>query len=60
MLLAIGILQELTEKRHPEDADVEKLRKIVDPAKATLPIDELCCEIIQDGIRRSRAARPRA
>jgi hypothetical protein len=47
----LRVLKAITERRHPDPNDVEKLRSL-DPLLANLPDDELACDVIQRGLQR--------
>jgi hypothetical protein len=56
MQTALRVLAALTEKRHPDPADVAELRRL-DPGQIHLPLDELACDVIQRAIRSREMAR---
>jgi hypothetical protein len=58
MNVALRVLTALTEKRHPDPADVEELRRLA-PLHADCPLDELACDVIQEAIRRRAEVRAR-
>lgn len=51
MKIAVRVLTAITEKRHPEPADVEELRRL-DPLLRDMPLDELACDVIQQALKR--------
>ncbi len=57
MLLAIRILQEITENRSPREGDVDALRELAGESRKSLSLDELCCQVIEEGMKRHNAAR---
>jgi hypothetical protein len=56
MAVALRVLAEITEGRHPEAADLEQLLQWAPDATEMSP-DELACEVILRGIRRREALR---
>ena len=50
--VALRVLAALTEKRAPDQIDVEILRCCASD-QASKPIDELACEVIQQALRKS-------
>jgi hypothetical protein len=53
MRVALRVLGELTEKRHPDPKDVAALRALAGPQPLALDIDELACKVIWGCIRSS-------
>jgi hypothetical protein len=56
MKLAIRVLTAITNRQHPEPTELEELRRLA-PQSSDLPPDELACEVIQRGIKRSAVVR---
>jgi hypothetical protein len=50
MQLALRVLTSLTDKRHPEPADVESLQSKV-PNSESMPLDELACAVIEAALK---------
>jgi hypothetical protein len=55
MQTALTVLIACTERRDPQPADVELLRKHALPYEIDLPIDELACEIIRRELVKRKA-----
>jgi hypothetical protein len=49
MKTALRVLSALTEKQHPDPADLEELQRLAPDAEG-LALDELACEVIQQAI----------
>jgi len=49
MQTAIRVLAAITERRHPNPADLDQLRQFKANAESMSP-DELACEVIREGI----------
>jgi hypothetical protein len=60
MELALRVLTALTEKRHPDPADVERLHTMAEASTRGLPLDELACEVIQKALKHRAEARKKA
>jgi hypothetical protein len=60
MELALRVLAALTQKRHPNPADVHRLRTIAETGARELPLDELACEVIQRALKHRAEARKKA
>lgn len=59
MQTALRVLKAITERRSPDQADVDKLRSL-DPLSADLPVDELACDVIRNGLKRWESRRAEA
>jgi hypothetical protein len=57
MTTALRVLTALTEKRHPDQADVDALRSLAGPLPDGMGLDELACEVIQKALNRRSVAR---
>jgi hypothetical protein len=53
LVLSLRILSQVIAGAKIPQADVIKLRRSADPAEADLPIDELCCSLIQRELNRN-------
>jgi hypothetical protein len=60
MELALRVLAALTQKRHPNPADVVRLRTMAEASTRELPLDELACEVIQQALKHRAEARKKA
>jgi hypothetical protein len=60
MELALRVLAALTQKRHPNPADVDRLRTVAETGARELPPDELACEVIQQALKHRAEARKKA
>jgi len=54
--VALRVLTAVSEKREADPADVAALRRFA-PLLADGPLDELACDVIQQGLRRRAAMR---
>jgi hypothetical protein len=55
MKVALRVLSALTEKRPPDPADIEELRRYAPLANGSL--DELACDVIQEAVKHREHAR---
>ena len=51
MTVALRVLTAMTKGKTPEPTDVEELKRLA-PLLADQPLDELCCDIIQQAVKR--------
>jgi hypothetical protein len=56
MKTAMRVLAAVNEKRAPETADLDELRRLA-PLLAELPADELACDVIKQALQRRDALR---
>jgi hypothetical protein len=56
MEAALRVLMTINQKRHPNPADVEELRRLA-PLLADLPADELACDVIKQALYRRELLR---
>jgi cell division septation protein DedD len=57
MRTALSVLTALTEKRNPDQGDIDRLQVLAGPQPKTMSLDELACEVIQHALRELAAAR---
>jgi len=57
MQVALRVLSELNEKRHPAAADIEALRALAGPLPDHTGLDEVACEVIQKALKRRAEVR---
>jgi hypothetical protein len=56
MKTAMRVLAAVNEKRDPDAADLDELRRLA-PLLAALPPDELACDVIKQALQRREALR---
>jgi hypothetical protein len=56
MATALRVLKAVTEKRHPDPADIAALRDLAGAQPQDIDVDELACEAIQKALKRRAAA----
>jgi hypothetical protein len=57
MTTALRVLTAITEKRQPDQGDVEVLYGLAGPLPGGIGLDELACEVIQKALNRRAIAR---
>lgn len=51
--IALLVLKAINEKRYPDPADAESLRRL-EPMLSHVPLDELACDVIQQALARRK------
>jgi len=59
MTVAVRVLRALNQKRPPDRADLDLLRRLA-PLSTHLPPDELACEVIQQAVKQRTEVRTAA
>jgi hypothetical protein len=61
MKVALRVLTALTERRMPEQSDIEELQRRAQPlgpiTRQVVSLDELACEVIRQAVKNRAAAR---
>ena len=57
MQTALRVLTAITEKRHPDQSDVDALQGFIGSQEQGIGLDELACEVIQRALNRRAIAR---
>jgi hypothetical protein len=58
LVTAIRVLTAVTDRKHPQAADVDYLRRFALPSEANLKPDELASEIIKRELAKRRSEKP--
>jgi len=59
MRIALRVLTAIADRKAPNNADVEELRKMA-PQTGDAPLDDLACDVIQQALKRRADARKSA